>query len=462
MAFESLSEKLNAAFKRLRGKGRLTGADVREAMREVRMALLEADVSYKVVKDFTKSVTERACGADVLESLSPAQMVVKIVNEELCTLMGGANQKLNISSKSPSVVMLVGLQGAGKTTNGAKLAAYMRRQGKRPLLAACDIYRPAAITQLETVGRQLDLPVFQLGQSDPVDIARGAIEHAKKHGNDLVFLDTAGRLHIDEELMDELRRIRDAVEPAEILLVVDAMTGQDAVNAASAFDQALGVTGVMLTKLDGDARGGAALSIRAATGKPIKFVGVGEKLDMIEPFHPDRMASRILGMGDMLTLIEKAEQSFDEKKALEAAERLRANRFTLTDYLDQMSQLKNMGDLESIASMIPGMNAGALKGAKIDDRLMARQEAIILSMTKAERENPALLNSSRKKRVAAGSGTQVVDVNRLLKQYEAMQQMMKQFSGKNMKKMQKKLGKMGGIPGMGGMGGLGGLGGFGF
>ncbi|MBQ1576766.1 MAG: signal recognition particle protein, partial [Oscillospiraceae bacterium] len=420
MAFESLSEKLNAAFKRLRGKGRLTPADVREAMREVRMALLEADVSYKVVKDFTKAVTERASGADVLESLSPAQMVVKIVNEELCALMGGANQKLNISSKSPSVVMLVGLQGAGKTTNGAKLAAYMRKQGKRPLLAACDIYRPAAITQLETVGRQLDIPVFQMGQTDPVDIAKAAIEHAKKHGNDLVFLDTAGRLHIDEELMAELCSIRDAVEPAEILLVVDAMTGQDAVNAASAFDEALGVTGVMLTKLDGDARGGAALSIRAATGKPIKFIGVGEKLDMIEPFHPDRMASRILGMGDVLTLIEKAEQSFDEKKALEAAERLKANRFTLTDYLEQMGQLKNMGDLESIAAMIPGMNAGALKGAKFDDRLMARQEAIILSMTPAERENPALLNSSRKKRVAAGSGVQVVDVNRLIKQFEAM------------------------------------------
>ena len=455
MAFVSLSEKLNAAFKRLRGKGRLTSADVREAMREVRMALLEADVSYKVVKDFTKAVTERASGADVLESLSPAQMVVKIVNEELCALMGGANQKLNISSKSPSVVMLVGLQGAGKTTNGAKLAAYMRKQGKRPLLAACDIYRPAAITQLETVGRQLDIPVFQMGQTDPVDIAKAAIEHAKKHGNELVLLDTAGRLHIDEELMDELRRIRDAVEPAEILLVVDAMTGQDAVNAATAFDEALGVTGVMLTKLDGDARGGAALSIRAATGKPIKFIGVGEKLDMIEPFHPDRMASRILGMGDVLTLIEKAEQSFDEKKALEAAERLKANRFTLTDYLEQMGQLKNMGDLESIAAMIPGMNAGALKGAKFDDRLMARQEAIILSMTPAERENPALLNSSRKKRVAAGSGVQVVDVNRLLKQYEAMQQMMKQFSGKNMKKMQKKLGRMGGFPGMGGLGGFG-------
>ena len=425
MAFESLSEKLNAAFKKLRGKGRLTPNDVKEAMREVRMALLEADVSYKVVK---------------------------IVNEELCSLMGGENQKLNISSKSPSVVMLVGLQGAGKTTNGAKLAAFMRRQGKRPLLAACDIYRPAAIKQLETVGAQLDIPVFQMGQTNPVDIAKAAVEHARKHGNDLVFLDTAGRLHIDEQLMDELKNIKAAVEPAEILLVVDAMTGQDAVNAANAFDAALGITGVMLTKLDGDARGGAALSITAATGKPIKFIGVGEKLDMIEPFYPDRMASRILGMGDMLTLIEKAQQSFDEKKALEAAERLRANRFTLSDYLDQMNQLKNMGDLESVLSMIPGVDAKALKGAKLDDKAMSRQEAIILSMTQAERENPAILNSSRKKRIAAGSGTTVVDVNRLVKQFEAMQQMTKQLSGKNMKKLQKKMGRMGGggFPGFGG------------
>ena len=451
MAFESLSEKLNEAFKKLRGKGRLTESDVREAMREVRMALLEADVSFKVVKQFTKSVTEKAVGADVLEALNPAQMVIKIVNQELCDLMGGQNQKLNIGSKSPSVVMLVGLQGAGKTTNGAKLAAYMRKQGKRPLLAACDIYRPAAIKQLETVGAQLDIPVFQMGQTNPVDIAKAAIEHAKKHGNDLVFLDTAGRLHIDEALMDELKNIKAAVEPAEILLTVDAMTGQDAVNAANAFDEALGITGVMLTKLDGDARGGAALSITAATGKPIKFIGVGEKLDMIEPFHPDRMASRILGMGDVLTLIEKAEQSFDEKKALEAAEKLRANRFTLSDYLDQMGQLKNMGDLDSILGMIPGLDAKALKGAKIDDKAMARQEAIILSMTRAERENPSILNSSRKKRIAAGSGTSVVDVNRLLKQFEAMQQMTKQFSGKNMKKLQKKMGRMGGgFPGLGG------------
>ena len=453
MAFENLSDKLNEAFKKLRGKGRLTAGDIKEVMREVRLALLEADVSYKVVKDFTKTVTERASGAEVLEALSPAQMVVKIVNEELCKLMGGENQKLNISSKSPSVVMLVGLQGAGKTTNGAKLAALMRKQGKRPLLVACDIYRPAAIKQLETVGKQLDIPVFQMGQVNPVDIAKAAVEHARKHGNDLVFLDTAGRLHIDEELMDELCAIRDAVEPAEILLVVDAMTGQDAVNAATAFDERLGVTGVMLTKLDGDARGGAALSIRAATGKPIKFMGTGEKLDMIEVFHPDRMASRILGMGDVLTLIEKAEQSFDEKKARETAEKLLQNRFTLSDYLDQMNQLRGMGDLGDLAGMIPGMDPKALKGAKMDEKALSRQEAIILSMTQAERDNPSILNSSRKKRIAAGSGTQVVDINRLLKQYEGMQQMVKQLSGKNMRKLQKKMGRMGGGGGFPGFGG---------
>ncbi|MER2235491.1 MAG: signal recognition particle protein [Candidatus Limivicinus sp.] len=453
MAFENLSDKLNAAFKKLRGKGRLTPGDIKEVMREVRLALLEADVSYKVVKDFTKTVTERASGTEVLEALSPAQMVVKIVDEELCSLMGGENQKLNISSKSPSVVMLVGLQGAGKTTNGAKLAALMRKQGKRPLLAACDIYRPAAIKQLETVGAQLDIPVFQMGQTDPVEIAKAAIEHAKKHGNDLVFLDTAGRLHIDEDLMNELCAIRDAVEPAEILLVVDAMTGQDAVNAATAFDEKLGVTGVMLTKLDGDARGGAALSISSTTGKPIKFIGTGEKLDMIEPFHPDRMASRILGMGDVLTLIEKAEQSFDEKKARETAEKLLQNRFTLSDYLDQMNQLRGMGDLGDLAGMLPGMDAKALKGAKMDEKALSRQEAIILSMTPAERANPAMLNSNRKKRIASGSGTQVVDVNRLLKQYEAMQQMVKQLSGKNMRKLQKKMGRMGGGGGFPGFGG---------
>ena len=441
MAFESLSDKLSAAFKKLRGKGRLTAADVKEAMKEVRMALLEADVSYKVVKEFTKSVTERASGADVLEALSPAQMVVKIVNEELVKLMGSENQRLTIGSKSPSVVMLVGLQGAGKTTNGAKLAA-------------CDIYRPAAIKQLETVGKQLDIPVFQMGTTNPVDIAKAAVEHAKKHGNDLVFLDTAGRLHIDEQLMDELRNIKEAVDPAEILLVVDAMTGQDAVNAANAFDEALGVTGVMLTKLDGDARGGAALSIKASTGKPIKFIGVGEKLDQIEPFYPDRMASRILGMGDVLTLIEKAEQSFDEKKALEMAEKLKANRFSLSDYLEQMRSLKGMGDLNDIAGMIPGVDAKALKGAKVDEKGLSHIEAIILAMTQAERDDPSILNASRKKRIAAGSGTSVVEINRLLKQFNAMQGMMKQLSGKNMKKLQKKLGGMGGMSGLGGFGGF--------
>ena len=451
---ENLSDKLNGVFKRLRGKGRLTAADVKEAMREVRMALLEADVSYKVTKDFVNTVTERATGSDVLEALSPAQQVIKIVNEELCSLMGSENQKLNISSKQPSVVMLVGLQGAGKTTNGAKLAGYIKKQGKRPLLVACDVYRPAAIQQLETVGKQLDIPVFQMGQGNPVDIAKAAISHATKHGNDIVFLDTAGRLHIDEELMNELKSIKAETNPAEILLVVDAMTGQDAVNAATAFDEALGITGIMLTKLDGDARGGAALSITAVTGKPVKFIGVGEKLDMIEPFHPDRMASRILGMGDMLTLIEKAEASFDEKKAQEAAERLLKNKFTLNDYLDQMEQLNNMGDIGDIASMIPGMDAKALKGAKIDEKTMAHQKAVIQSMTMKERLNPSIINANRKKRIAAGAGLNVVDVNRVLKQYEAMQQMMKQFSGKNLKKMQKKFGgMMGGMPGMpGGLG----------
>ena len=429
MAFENLSEKLSAAFKRLRGKGRLTEADVKEAMREVRLALLEADVSYKVVKSFINTVTARATGAEVLESLSPAQMVIKIVNEELCALMGSESQKLIIGPKSPSVVMLVGLQGAGKTTNGAKLAAFMKRQGKRPLLAACDIYRPAAIAQLETVGAKLDIPVFQMGQSDPVDIAKAAVEHAKRFGNDLVFLDTAGRLHIDEALMDELRRIKAAVEPSEILLVVDAMTGQDAVNAASAFNDALDITGVMLTKLDGDARGGAALSVKAVTGKPIKFSGTGEKLDAIEVFHPDRMASRILGMGDMLSFIEKAEQSFDEKKAAEMLERLKQNRFTLNDFRDQLAQVKNMGSIQELAGMLPGVDAKALAGAQINEKDLAHIEAILQSMTPDERENPSLLNSSRKKRIAQGSGTSVVEINRMLKQYEVTKQLTKQMSG---------------------------------
>lgn len=447
MAFESLSEKLNAAFKKLRGKGRLTQADIKEAMREVRMALLEADVSYKVVKDFTKTVTERASGAEVLEALSPAQMVIKIVNEELCRLMGSENQKLNFGSKSPAVVMLVGLQGAGKTTNGAKLAGYIRRQGKRPLLAACDIYRPAAIKQLETVGAQLNIPVFQMGQTNPVDIAKAAVEHAKRHGNDVVFLDTAGRLHIDEALMDELKNIRDAVEPSEILLVVDAMTGQDAVNAATAFDEALGVTGVMLSKLDGDARGGAALSIRAATGKPIKFIGVGEKLDMIEPFHPERMASRILGMGDVLTLIEKAEQALDQKKAAELEQKMRANKFTLADFYDQLLQIRKMGPMQDLLGMIPGM--GSMKNVQVDESALGRVEAIILSMTPYERENPACLNSSRKRRIALGCGQKVEDINRLLKQFDQMQQLMKQMNGKGKKR--KLPGKMGGFPGFPGM-----------
>ena len=411
MAFESLSDKLTEAFKRLRGKGRLTEADVKEAMREVKLALLEADVNFKVVKDFVRKVTERATGVDVLESLSPAQMVIKIVNEELTALMGSENQKLNISSHSPSVVMLVGLQGAGKTTNGAKLAGLMRKQGKRPLLVACDVYRPAAIQQLETVGRQLDIPVFQMGQGDPVAIAKAGIEHAKKYGNDLVFLDTAGRLHIDEALMTELQNIKAAVDPAEILLVI----GQDAVATAQAFDDALDITGVMLTKLDGDARGGAALSIKALTGKPIKFAGIGEKLDQIEPFHPDRMAGRILGMGDVLTLIEKAEQNLDQKKAEEMAERLRQNRFTLTDYYDQLQQLKGMGSLQDIAGMIPGMDAKALSGANVDEKAMGRIEAIIQSMTPGERDNPGILNSSRKKRIAAGAGTSVVEINKRMK-----------------------------------------------
>ena len=427
MAFESLTEKLSATFRRLRGKGRISEADVKAAMKEIKMALLEADVNFKVVKSFVATVTERAVGTDVLESLTPAQMIVKIVNEELTALMGGGDSKLAIASAPPTVVMLVGLQGAGKTTNGAKLAGLMKKQGKRPLLAACDIYRPAAIRQLEVVGQQLDIPVFQMGQSNPVDIAKAAVEHAKKHGNDMVFLDTAGRLHIDEQLMDELRAVKAAVNPTEILLVVDAMIGQDAVNAAKAFDDALDIDGVMLTKLDGDARGGAALSIRSVTGKPIKFAGTGEKLDNIEVFHPDRMASRILGMGDVLSLIEKAEQSLDAKKAAEQMERLRKNKFTLADFYDQLVQVKKMGSMQDIAAMLPGMN-GKKMDFNVDEKGLVKIEAIIQSMTPCERENPSVLNSSRKKRIAAGSGTQVVDVNRLLKQFEAIQMLTRQFS----------------------------------
>ncbi len=456
MAFEGLSEKLNAAFKRLRGKGRLTEADVREAMREVRLALLEADVSYKVVKDFVAKVTERAVGSDVLESLTPAQQIIKIVDEELTVLMGGASAKLATASRPPTVIMMVGLQGAGKTTNGAKLAGYLRSQmGKRPLLVACDVYRPAAIKQLQVVGEQLDIPVFALGQVNPVQIAQHAVRHARDNGFDTVLLDTAGRLHIDEQLMEELKKIKAAVSPNEILLVVDAMTGQDAVNAATAFDDALGIDGVLLTKLDGDARGGAALSIRAATGKPIKFVGTGEKLDMIELFHPDRMASRILGMGDMLSLIEKAEKSFDEKKAAELEEKLKKNRFTLADYLEQMGQLRNMGDLSQIAAMMPGQMGKQMAGAQVDEKLLDRQEAIIRSMTPRERENPGILNASRKKRIAAGCGLEVADVNRLLKQYELMLQLTRQFSKGKLPK------GLGGLPGLGKLGGMSKMHGFG-
>ena len=448
MAFEGLTEKLSAAFKRLRGKGRLTEADVKEAMREIRLALLEADVSYKVVKDFIKTTTERAIGADVMESLTPAQMIVKIVNEELISLMGSENSKIQIASKPPTVVMLVGLQGAGKTTNGAKLAGLFKKQGKRPLLAACDVYRPAAIRQLQIVGEKLDIPVYEEGQGDPVEIAKHAIAHAQQHGNDMVFLDTAGRLHVDEALMEELQRIKAEVHPTEILLVVDAMTGQDAVNAAQSFNEWLEIDGVMLTKLDGDARGGAALSVRAVTGKPIKYVGNGEKLDEIEAFHPDRMASRILGMGDVLTLIEKAEQAIDQKKAMEMEQRLRENRFTLQDFYDQLVQIKGMGSMQDMLAMMPG--AGQLKNVQLDEKALTRTEAIILSMTPAERENPGILNHSRKQRIAAGAGVKTEDINRLLKQFTQMQQLVKQFSGAAGKRKMKGMRGLGGmqIPGM--------------
>ena len=453
MAFEGLSEKLNAAFKRLRGKGRLTENDVREAMREVRLALLEADVSYKVVKEFVATVTERSVGTDVLDSLTPAQQVVKIVNEELTNLMGGGTAKLAFANNGPTIVMMVGLQGAGKTTTTAKLAGYMKKfHSKRPLLAACDVYRPAAIEQLKVVGGQLGLPVFEEGQGDPVKIAENALRYARDHGNDLVFLDTAGRLHVDEALMDELKRMKATVHPNEILLVVDAMTGQDAVNAAKAFDEALGIDGVLLTKLDGDARGGAALSIRAATGKPIKFVGTGEKLDMIEPFHPDRMASRILGMGDMLTFIEKAEQQYDEEQAKKLEEKLRKNRLTLSDYLDQLEQLQNMGDLSQIADMLPGGMAKGFDPSQIDEKQMAHNKAIIRSMTPRERENPQILNASRKKRIAAGCGLEVVDVNRLLKSFEMLQQMTKAMTKGKFRGLG---GMMGGMPNMNRMHGFG-------
>lgn len=428
MAFEGLTEKLTSVFNKLRGKGHLTEADVKEAMREIRLALLEADVSYKVVKDFVSKVTERAIGQDVMESLTPGQMVVKIVNEELTALMGGAAASITISPKPPTVIMMVGLQGAGKTTNAAKLAAYLRsKTGRNPLLVACDVYRPAAIKQLQVVGEQLNIPVFQMGQVDPVDIAKESITYARQHGNDIVLLDTAGRLHVDETLMNELKSIKAAVNPDEIMLVVDAMIGQDAVNAAVAFDEALDISGVMLTKLDGDARGGAALSIRATTGKPIKFCGVGEKLDAIEVFHPDRMASRILGMGDVLTLIENAQDRLDEQKAEEMSKKIRANRFTLQDFYDQLQETKKMGSIYDILQRMPGM-AGKVDESQIDEKAIGRTEAMITSMTKAERENPAILNASRKRRIAAGSGTTVQDLNKLLKQFEMMQSLTKKMT----------------------------------
>ena len=449
MAFESLTEKLNQVFSRLRGKGHLTEADVQEAMREIRLALLEADVSYKVVKDFVKTVTERAIGADVMESLTPGQMVVKIVNEELISLMGSEAAGLNFSKDGPTVVMLVGLQGAGKTTNGAKLAGMLKKKGHRPLLVACDVYRPAAIKQLEVVGEQLGVPVFQMGQDDPVKIATTAIEHARQHANDIVFLDTAGRLHVDETLMTELQNIKAAVNPHEILLVVDAMIGQDAVNAAVAFDEALDLTGVMLTKLDGDARGGAALSVKATTGKPIKFVGVGEKLDAIEVFYPDRMASRILGMGDVLSLIEKAQNSLDEQKALELEEKLRKNRFTLQDYYDQLVQVRKMGSMRDILGMMPGVSAAQIDDANVDERALDRLQAIILSMTPKERDDPSILNASRRKRIAAGAGVQVSDVNKLIQQYDMMSKLTKQMMGGKLPKgLRKLMQQMKGMPGM--------------
>ena len=434
--FQNLTEKLASAFKKFKSKGKLTEADVKEGMREVKLALLEADVNFKVVKEFVKSVTERAVGSEVLESLLPAQQIVKIVNEELIKLMGGETPKINISPKPPTIIMMVGLQGAGKTTHSGKIAGMYKQKSKNPLLVACDVYRPAAVDQLKIVGDSLGIPVFSMGTKiSPVEIAKAGVEHAKKNGNDMVIIDTAGRLHIDEELMDELVNIKNGVEPAEILLVIDAMTGQDAVNVAKSFNDLLDITGVVMTKMDGDTRGGAALSVKYITGKPIKFVGMGEKLDQIELFHPDRMASRILGMGDILSLIEKAEAAFDEKNAKELEKKMREQTFSLEDFLDQMRQLKKMGNLDQIIAMMPGANTGALKNAQVDEKQMDRIEAMILSMTPSERLHPEIINGSRRKRIAMGSGTQVEDLNRLLRQFDQMKKMMKQFSGKNMRKL---------------------------
>ncbi|MBQ8781516.1 MAG: signal recognition particle protein [Oscillospiraceae bacterium] len=449
MAFEGLSEKLSGVFKRLKGRGRLTEADVKEAMREVRLALLEADVNYKVVKDFVAKVSEKAVGEDVLTSLTPGQHVIKIVNDELVALMGESNAKINFPSKPPCVVMMCGLQGSGKTTHAAKLAKHFKDQGKRPLLVACDVYRPAAIDQLKVVGNKAGVKVFEMGQINPVTIAKEAVKHAKDHGNDLVLLDTAGRLHIDEALMDELKNIKEETKPDEIMLVVDAMTGQDAVNVAKSFDDALGIDSVLMSKLDSDTRGGAALSVLAVTGKPIKFVGMGEKLDDFEQFHPDRMASRILGMGDMLTLIERAQSTFDEENSKKLEERIRENTFDMNDLLDQMKQIQKMGPIKQILGMLPGVG-NKLDDVDVDDSQVRRIEAMILSMTPAERAKPSIINPQRKKRIAAGSGNTVADVNRLLRQFEEMQKLMKQLGimGKNNRGKKNKLritpGMMGG------------------
>ena len=429
MAFEGLADKLSAAFKRLKSKGKLSEDDVKEAMREVRLALLEADVNYKVAKDFTKKVTERAVGAEVMESLTPAQMVVKIVDEELTALMGGGETRLVSPPSPPAIIMMCGLQGFGKTTHCGKLAKMLKSRGHRPLLVAGDIYRPAAIKQLQVVGSQAGVAVFEMGTEKPVKICKEAIRRAKDYGNDYVIIDTAGRLQIDEVLMEELHNIKDAVHPTDILLVVDAMTGQEAVNVAKTFDEKLDITGVILTKLDGDTRGGAALSVRAVTGKPIKFAGTGEKLDDLEVFHPDRMASRILGMGDVLTLIEEAQVKMDQKAAEKVSRRMLENKMDLNDLLDQFKQVKRMGPLKSVLSKMPGMEK-QLKDVDIDDRDMDRMAAIILSMTKEERAKPSIINPSRKRRIAAGSGMRVEDVNRLLRQFEQTQKLIKQLRGK--------------------------------
>lgn len=428
VAFEGLADKLSAAFKKLRSKGKLTEQDVKAGMREVRLALLEADVNFKVAKEFTAKITERAIGAEVMESLTPAQQIIKIVNEEMTALMGGEQSRIKFSSSPPTVILLCGLQGSGKTTHAAKLAYMFKNQGKRPLLVACDVYRPAAIKQLQVVGEHAGVPVFEMGHENPVKISKAAVNHAKEHGNDIVIIDTAGRLHVDTELMDELANIKKKVEPNEILLVVDAMTGQDAVNVASAFDETLGIDGVILTKLDGDTRGGAALSVRAVTGKPIKFVGTGEKLDGLEPFYPDRMASRILGMGDMLTLIDKAQQQVDSKKAAEIAKRMKKNGIDFNDFLDQIRQVRKMGSLKSMLEMIPGVGS-QVRDMDIDEKQFFRIEAIITSMTQKEREKPDIINASRKRRIASGSGTRVEDVNRLLKQFNDAKKLMKKFGG---------------------------------